>query len=127
VLATGWTTKTAFAIADANATNLRSMNEWLAMDTAQNLTRLRTAQNTFQGVPSYYTLATDTGGTTYFADASVVPNVTDAQAERCVSASEGKARYPGTYVLDAPRPPAGGAETPTRSSPASSDPADTRR
>lgn len=100
VLATGWTAKSAFALADANATNLRSMNEWLAMGTAQNLTQLRTAQNTYQGVPSYYTLATDVGGTTYFADASVVPNVTDAQAGRCVSTAEGKARYPDTYVLD---------------------------
>lgn len=62
--------------------------------------KLRTAQNTYQGVPSYYTLATDTGGTAYFADASVVPAVTDAEAERCVSTPEGKARYPETYVLD---------------------------
>jgi acyl-homoserine-lactone acylase len=100
VLATGWTTKTAFALADANASNVRSMNEWLAMGTAQNLTQLRTAQNTYQGLPSYYTLATDTSGTTYFADASVVPHVTDAQAKRCISTQEGKARYPGTFVLD---------------------------
>ncbi|MBC6457917.1 penicillin acylase family protein [Actinomadura sp. HBU206391] len=100
VLATGWTTRTAFALADANASNLRSMNEWLAMGAVQNLAQLRTAQNTYQGVPSYYTLATDTSGTTYFADSSVVPHVTDAQAKRCISTPEGKARYPETLVLD---------------------------
>jgi acyl-homoserine-lactone acylase len=36
VLATGWTASTAFAIRDANAHNLRSMNEWLAMGRAQS-------------------------------------------------------------------------------------------
>lgn len=100
VLATGWTTKTAVALADANASNLRSMNEWLAMGTAQNLAQLRAAQNTYQGLPSYYTLATEISGTTYFADASVVPHVTDAQAKRCITTPEGKARYPKTFVLD---------------------------
>ena len=99
VLATDWTTKSAYAIADANAANLRSANEWLAMGTAQNLDQLRAAQNTYQGLPYVYTLATDTSGTAYFADASVVPHVTDAQAARCGSSGPAD----DSYVLDGSR------------------------
>lgn len=84
VLATGWTTTTAYAIRDANADNVRSVNEWLAMDRAQNLTELRAAERAYQGLPWMYTLATDTSGDVYFADTSVVPHITDAQAARCV-------------------------------------------
>jgi acyl-homoserine-lactone acylase len=91
VLATDWTTKTAFAIRDAGADNLRSVNEWLAMGRSQNLAQLRAAQDTYQGLPWMYTLATDTGGTVYFTDSSVVPHVTSAEARRCQVAGPGPA------------------------------------
>ncbi len=97
LLATGWTATTAFAIDDANADNLRSVNEWLAMARSQNLAQLRAAQDTYQGLPWMYTLATDTSGTVYFADASVAPHVTDAEARRCQVGAPG-AR--GTVILD---------------------------
>jgi acyl-homoserine-lactone acylase len=103
VLATGWTAKTAFAVRDANADNLRSTNEWLAMGTAQNIAQLRAAQDAYQGIPFTNTLAVDASGTAYFADASVVPHVTDAHAARCIDTAEGKARYPETFVLDGSR------------------------
>jgi acyl-homoserine-lactone acylase len=103
LLATGWTAATAFAVRDVNDDNLRSMNEWLAMGTAQNVAELRAAQDTYQGIPWVNTLAADSGGTAYFADASVVPHVTDAQAERCIDTPEGKARYPETFLLDGSR------------------------
>jgi acyl-homoserine-lactone acylase len=83
VLATGWTASNAFAIRDANAGNVRSVNEWLAMGRSQNLAQLRAAQDTYQGLPWMYTLATDTSGTVYFTDSSVVPHVTAAEARRC--------------------------------------------
>jgi acyl-homoserine-lactone acylase len=103
VLAIGWTPRTAFAVRDVNDDNLRSMNEWLAMGTAQNVAELRAAQNAYQGIPWVNTLAADSTGTAYFADASVVPHVTDDQARRCINSAEGKARYPETFVLDGSR------------------------
>jgi acyl-homoserine-lactone acylase len=103
VLATGWTTTTAFALRDANADNLRAMNEWLAMGKAQDLAQLRTAQDSYQGNPFTNTIAVDAGGTAYFADASVVPHVTDAHAARCIDRAEGKALYPEIFVLDGSR------------------------
>ncbi|MGK4579324.1 penicillin acylase family protein [Kitasatospora sp. HPMI-4] len=83
VLADQWTGTNAYAIRDVNADNLRSMNEWLAMDRSQSLAQLQQAHRTYQGVPWTYTIATDTSGTTYFTDSSTVPNVTDAQLKRC--------------------------------------------
>jgi acyl-homoserine-lactone acylase len=83
VLANGWTEESALALADVNAANLRFADEWLAMSTAGDLAALRRVQDTYQGMPFVYTLATDAGGEAYFADASVVPHVTDEQTERC--------------------------------------------
>jgi acyl-homoserine-lactone acylase len=103
VLATGWTAKTAFAIRDVNAGNLRSMNEWLAMGRSQSIAQLRAAQDTYQGNPFTNTIAVDAGGTAYFADASAVPHVTDAKARRCIDTARGQALYPEIFVLDGSR------------------------
>ncbi|MEU9469276.1 penicillin acylase family protein [Streptomyces avermitilis] len=98
VLSFGWTTKTAYAVRDANADNLRSMNAWLAMGKARNLGQLRTAQDTYQGIPWTYTLAADTSGGTYFTDSSVVPRLTDEQLKRCArpGSEEGPAALDGS-------------------------------
>jgi len=96
----GWTARTAFAVRDANASNLRSVNEWLAMDSSDSLAQLRAAQRTYQGIPFVNTIAADASGRAYFADASVVPHVTDQQAARCIDTPQGKAHYPGQFILD---------------------------
>lgn len=83
VLSFGWTDTTALSLRDANADNLRSMNEWLAMGTSQSVTQLRAAQRTYQGNPWTHTIATDTSGTTWFTDSSVVPHLTDDQLTHC--------------------------------------------
>ncbi|MFD9797038.1 penicillin acylase family protein [Streptomyces sp. NPDC059070] len=89
VLADGWTATEAYALRDASADNLRSMNEWLAMGTSQSLAELQRAHRTYQGIPWTYTIATDTGGSAYFIDSSLVPHVTDAQLERCSLPGDG--------------------------------------
>src|SRR5260221_572705 len=95
-VATGWTNTTAFAVDDANADNLRSVNEWLAMAKSENIAQLRTAQDTYQGLPWLYTLASDSSGTVYFADASVVPHVTAAEEKRCAAGQS----MDGSTILD---------------------------
>ncbi|MFD7641672.1 penicillin acylase family protein [Kitasatospora sp. NPDC059795] len=84
VLASGWTDKQAYTLRDANADNLRSLNEWIAMGRSQNLDQLRQAQRTYQGAPWVYTTAVDTSGTTYFTDSSAVPHLPDEQRARCL-------------------------------------------
>ncbi|EKX62829.1 penicillin amidase [Streptomyces ipomoeae 91-03] len=96
VLSSGWSTETAYAVRDANADNLRSMNTWLAMGKARDLAQLRAAQDTCQGVPWTYTLAADTGGGTYFTDSSAVPHLTDEQLKRCTTGGAGE----GPTALD---------------------------
>ncbi|MBS2532628.1 penicillin acylase family protein [Catenulispora sp. NF23] len=83
VLGYGWDAGSALSIRDANAENIRSMNEWLAMDSAQSLGQLRAVQRTYQGMPWTYTTAADAGGSVYFTDSSIVPDLTDAQLTRC--------------------------------------------
>ncbi|WP_229898230.1 penicillin acylase family protein [Streptomyces finlayi] len=84
VLADGWTAKSAYAIRDANADNLRSMNAWLEMGKARDLAEVRAADRRHQGMPWMYTLAADTGGGTYFTDSSAVPNLTARQLKDCL-------------------------------------------
>ncbi|GII81412.1 hypothetical protein Sru01_63940 [Sphaerisporangium rufum] len=62
---------------------------------ARDVAALRRAQDTYQGMPFVYTLAADAGGEAYFADASVVPHVTDEQAARCRAKDD-----PRLLVLD---------------------------
>ena len=108
-----WSASSAFAFADANEQNMRGMNEWLAMDESESLGQLQHAQNTYQGIPFTYTIAADSSGTSYFADASVVPNVTDAEAARCVDTPQGKAGYPDEFILDGSTTDCGWANDPT--------------
>jgi acyl-homoserine-lactone acylase len=94
-----WTQTTAFAVQDANAGNMRVLNEYLAMDRATSIPQLQAAQDTYQAIAWSNTIATDASGTAYFADASVVPHVTNAEARRCVT-PQGKAFYPGLTILN---------------------------
>ncbi|MEY9854757.1 acyl-homoserine-lactone acylase [Catenulispora sp. GAS73] len=100
VLANGWTATSAVALDDANADNLRSMNEWLAMDTSQNLDQLHKAQDTYQAIPFINTIATDSSGTAFYGDAGVVPNVTDAEAARCIDTPAGRQAFPERFIMD---------------------------
>ncbi|MGW2150470.1 penicillin acylase family protein [Nonomuraea bangladeshensis] len=98
VLGMDWTGKSAFALADANAANLRVADEWLAIAAARDVAGLRRAQDAHQGMPFVHTLAADAGGQAYFADTSIVPHVTDEQAGRCRAGDD-----PGMLVLDGSR------------------------
>ncbi|GAA2016670.1 penicillin acylase family protein [Catenulispora yoronensis] len=86
VLSAGWSTASALTVRDANADNLRSMDQWLAMDRAQSISALQAAQRRYQGAPWVYTLAADTSGSVYYTDSSVMPHVTDAQLASCTVA-----------------------------------------
>jgi acyl-homoserine-lactone acylase len=68
---------------DANADNLRVVDQWLAIGQARSVGRLHQALSRIQGVPFLGTLAADAEGTAYYADIQVVPHVTDQLRERC--------------------------------------------
>ena len=81
-----WTTKTAFALADANAASLRLMNQFLGIDEAGSATQVLSALNRYQGVPWNNTVAADATGHALYADVLPVPDVTHAEATRCDTA-----------------------------------------
>jgi acyl-homoserine-lactone acylase len=80
-----WSNQAAFTFADANATNFRAFDQFVAIDRAQGIPGLERALHRWQGVPHLNTLAADSKGRAYYADTSVVPNVSDAQVDRCLT------------------------------------------
>lgn len=93
-----WTATTAYALRDPNATNLRAIDQWLAMSRARNVRELHAAQVRFMGVPVFNTLAADVTGTAYYGDVQVVPHVTDELLARCTTGPD-----IGEIVLDGSR------------------------
>ena len=102
-----WTPAVAYGIRDANAEQFRSLNQFFAMNFAQNVRDLKEAQDTYQGIPWVNTMAADSTGEAYYADHSVVPNVTDEQAANCIATTAtGQVvndTLPGLYVMDGRR------------------------
>jgi acyl-homoserine-lactone acylase len=93
-----WSTTTAYALHDANAGNLRIIDQWLAMDRSHNVAQLRTAEAKYLGIPWVNTVAADSSGTAYYADVQVVPNVSDQLLARC-----GTGPPIGLFILDGSR------------------------
>ena len=82
-----------------------------------------------QGIPWVNSIGADSRGEAYYADISVVPHVTDEQAQTCNTAL-GQGTFTGAAAADPRRLAVGaatGAATPTRSSPARSGRATCRR
>ena len=100
-----WTTKTAFALDDANARNFRFLNHFLATDEAHSAARELTILRKYEGLPWANTLAADSTGHALYADILAVPDVTNAEAARCDTAL-GKVLFQAANlpVLDGSRP-----------------------
>jgi acyl-homoserine-lactone acylase len=78
-----WTSTTAFAMRDANADNFRYLNHFFDVDRAQSTPQLLHILERDQGIPWVNTLASDSKGRALYADISVVPHVTNAEAQSC--------------------------------------------
>ncbi|MEU5262866.1 penicillin acylase family protein [Amycolatopsis sp. NPDC021455] len=92
-----WTAKSAYALRDANATNLRGLNTWFELDQARSTADVAGALSRTQGVPWVNTIATDRAGNALYADIQVVPHVTDELAARC-STPLGQQTFPGDQL-----------------------------
>ena len=79
-----WTTTTAYAITDVNATNGRAIDGWLQMGRARTVRDLKTVLDRFQFLPWVNVIAADATGETLYGDDSVVPRVTDELAAACI-------------------------------------------
>jgi acyl-homoserine-lactone acylase len=80
-----WTPTVAFAMGDAND-HLRYLNHFFETNLAQSVRELYEVQTRNQGVPWVNTIAADSTGEAYYADISVVPNVSDDKVRSCPTA-----------------------------------------
>lgn len=88
-----WGPASVWAIRDANAEHLRTIDTFLDMGKATGVRDLLRRQDEGAGMPWVNTTAADRKGNVLYADHSVVPNVPDAMAQTCMT--------PVGLVLDA--------------------------
>lgn len=81
----GWSPVSFWAIRDANAEHLRTIDSFLSMGEATSSRDLLRRQDAGGGIPWVNTTAADRTGEVLYADHSVVPHVTDAMANRCMT------------------------------------------
>ncbi|WP_243057213.1 penicillin acylase family protein [Nocardioides sp. SR21] len=80
-----WTATNFWAARDANAEHLRAFDTFLSMGMAGSVRDLLKRQDRGGGMPWVNTIAADRKGDIVYADHSVVPNVTDEMANRCMT------------------------------------------
>ncbi|MFG2648068.1 penicillin acylase family protein [Streptomyces sp. NPDC048436] len=99
-----WSAKTAYALNDPNATNMRGSDTDLGFGKARSTDDVLKALRKTQGLPWVNTVAADRKGHSLLTQSQVLPRITDDLAERC-STGLGKVTYPasGVAVLDGSR------------------------
>ncbi|TWG97409.1 acyl-homoserine-lactone acylase [Nocardioides sp. J9] len=81
----GWSPISFWAIRDANAEHLRTIDTFLSMGEARSSRDLLVRQDAGGGMPWVNTIAADRRGEVLYADHSVVPHVTNAMVNRCLT------------------------------------------
>jgi acyl-homoserine-lactone acylase len=82
-----WTPAVAFTMGDANAPNFRYLNHFFDVNQAQSSRDVLASLKRNQGIPWVNTIASDDKGEALYADISVTPHVTNAQAQVCDTAA----------------------------------------
>src|SRR6476469_2481459 len=80
-----WSATSIWAIRDANAEQLRTIDTFLDMAKAHDVRDLLRRQDAGGGMPWVNTTAADRNGDVLYADHSVVPNVPDSLADACMT------------------------------------------
>ena len=73
-----WDSKLPIAVADANATNLRGPDQWLAISKAEDAAQVIEAERTIQGVPWVNTIGADDQGNAFYTKIAVASDLTKA-------------------------------------------------
>ena len=94
-----WDKTMAYAIRDANLENWRQVEHFYRANRAQNLGELKAVVEGLVGIPWLNTLAVDRAGNAYYADVSVVPNVSKAKEDACIAAPFKPLIASGQFVL----------------------------
>lgn len=94
-----WDRSFAYAIRDANLENWRLVEHFHRVNKAKNLTEFKAVVEGVVGNPWTNTLAVDRAGNAYYADVTVVPNVSTAKEASCVAAPFKPLVASGLFVL----------------------------
>ncbi|MGY2338563.1 bifunctional acylase PvdQ [Pseudomonas sp. SDO5532_S415] len=78
-----WDNQFAYSLRDANLDNDRVLQQWYAMNRADNLKEFQDSVHKIQGIPWVNTLAADDQGQTLYMNLSVVPNVSAEKLAQC--------------------------------------------
>ncbi|MGY2187654.1 Acyl-homoserine lactone acylase PvdQ precursor [compost metagenome] len=78
-----WDNQFAYSLRDANLDNDRVLQQWYAMNRAENLKDFQDSVHKIQGIPWVNTLAADDKGQTLYMNLSVVPNVSAEKLAQC--------------------------------------------
>ncbi|MNV23530.1 Acyl-homoserine lactone acylase PvdQ precursor [compost metagenome] len=78
-----WDHQYAYSLRDANLDNDRVLQQWYAMNRAENLKDFQASVHRIQGIPWVNTLAADDQGQTLYMNLSVVPNVSVDKLAQC--------------------------------------------
>jgi acyl-homoserine-lactone acylase len=78
-----WDHQYAYSLRDANLDNDRVLQQWYAMNRAENLIDFQASVHQIQGFPWVNTLAADDQGQTLYMNLSVVPNVSVDKLAQC--------------------------------------------
>ncbi len=94
-----WDRTLAYAIRDANLENWRLIEHFYRVNRARNLDEFKAAVEGVLGIPWVNTVAVDRGGAAYYANVTVVPNVSSAKELACIAAPLKPLVASGLFVL----------------------------
>jgi acyl-homoserine-lactone acylase len=81
-----WTAATGFTFRDANATNFRIFNHFLATDEAHSAKQELKILKKYEGIPWVNTIVADKTGHALYADIGTIPNVPNSLVSECDTA-----------------------------------------
>ncbi|MGH1344073.1 MAG: penicillin acylase family protein [Nannocystales bacterium] len=95
----GWSTTSAFAVRDVNATNTRMVEQLLHIAQASTVLEVESALEDIRGIPWSYVVASDAAGDVWFGDVSAIPNVPSEQVTECVTTPTAQLLLTSGFVL----------------------------
>jgi acyl-homoserine-lactone acylase len=85
-----WENGAAIAVHDANANNLRGVDQWLAISKAENASQVIESERTLQGVPWVNTIGADDQGNAFYTEIVVASSLTKAYVDSYCNLSAAK-------------------------------------
>lgn len=107
-----WEDGHAISVVDANANNLRGVNQWLAISKAENASQVIESERAIQGVPWVNTIGADDQGNAFYSEVVVASSLTKAYLDSLCNLEPGSDTGPFLGDGDCELPESPGAIVP---------------